>query len=246
MPLLVSSGWAASILGFLTFGFTEFVLYMNTPKEDRAKRLKGNLVVGLLVTLFVYSILFVWSTIQTVYDTHQDSVGRWQLVVKEKDSLKAELQKRDDYIKSLEARKCPVCPPARTISVGTSLRESPPPSALSQLQKTVLLRDLKAGSGLLTVRINSIGNRVGVTDYADEIEKVFKGWNVDRNITGQIGTNLEMTTAQIEFVIPQPQAPSVQIAVRAFDNAHVTYTKTVSEFAYRGSLPAPALTINVR
>jgi hypothetical protein len=110
MPVLVSSNWAAWILGILTFGFTELLLFMGTAREERWKRLKGNVLIGLLVTVFVYSILFVWSTVQTTYDDHHDSVGRWQSVVNEKENLKAELRQRDDYIRSLEARACPQCP----------------------------------------------------------------------------------------------------------------------------------------
>jgi hypothetical protein len=109
-PGLVSSNWAASFLGLGAFSLTELLLYMTTPKEERAGRLRTNLVIGVLVTIFVYSVLFVWSTIQTVYDDHHDSTGRWQAVVKEKDSLKMIVQQRDEYIQRLEARTCRSCP----------------------------------------------------------------------------------------------------------------------------------------
>jgi hypothetical protein len=243
MPVLVSSGWAASILGFITFGFTELLLYMNTPKEDRTKRLKGNLFIGLLVTVFLYSILFVWSTIQTIYDEHHDSVGRWQVVVREKDSLKTELQKRDDYIRSLESRKCAICPSVQRIAPTAS-----EPRGLTELQKTILVNDLKAGIGL-KVRINSIGKLQDTHDFAEELKAVFKGWQVERNITGTLVSNMGSPTSELEFSIPQSQDHAVQIAIRAFDHAHIQYTKNVDPYAYRGGFSteeAPALTINVR
>ena len=109
MPVLVSSNWAASFIGGLTFLVTEFVLFMITPREQRWKRLISNLLIGLAVTTFVYSTLFVWSTVQTVYDNHHDSVGRWQAVVQEKNALKESLQQRDTYIHQLEGKTCPAC-----------------------------------------------------------------------------------------------------------------------------------------
>jgi hypothetical protein len=57
-----------------------------------------NLARGLVVTAIVYAGLFIWSTIQTVYDDHHDSVSRWRAVVKEKENLKAELKRRDESI----------------------------------------------------------------------------------------------------------------------------------------------------
>lgn len=94
MPALVSSNWAAWILGFVTFVVTEIVLFMRTPKEERRERIKGNVLVGVVITGFVYLTLFAWSTVQTIYDDHHDSTGRWQAVVKEKDKLKSELDTR--------------------------------------------------------------------------------------------------------------------------------------------------------
>lgn len=92
MPVLVSSNWAAWILGVIAFLLTELLLYMNTRKEERRKRLTSNLLIGLAVTLFVYGTLFVWSTIQTVYDDHHDVVGRWRAVVNENKRLEEEKQ----------------------------------------------------------------------------------------------------------------------------------------------------------
>jgi hypothetical protein len=103
MPVLVSSNWAAWILGIATFLLTELLLFATTAKAERWARLKLNLLIGIGVTTFAYSILFVWSTVRTVYDDHHDSVGRWQTVVKEKNSLKAALNARDAYIARLQA-----------------------------------------------------------------------------------------------------------------------------------------------
>jgi len=241
MPLLVSSNWAAWLLGLGVFLFYEIIALIRQGWQEMRRHWTENFLMGLLATTLGYLVLFGWSILQTTYDEHRDSTGRWRVVVNEKDHLKAELSERDTYIRKLEARSCPICP-ARAAQVAESQ-----PSALSDLQRTVLMRDLKAGSGL-SVRINSIGNRIGVTDYANELQEVFKGWVVERNIVGNLSTNIETSTAQIEFVIPQPQDRSVQIAVHAFDHARVSYSKTVNEYAYRGpsSSATPALTINVR
>jgi len=111
-PGLVSSNWAASFLGLGAFSLTELLLYTTTPKEERVRRLRANLLIGVLVTIFVYSVLFVWSTIQTVYDEHHDSVGRWQAVVNEREQLKDGLKKRDEYITRLESKSCLICAPS--------------------------------------------------------------------------------------------------------------------------------------
>jgi hypothetical protein len=103
MPVLVSSNWAAWILGIATFLLTELLLFKTTAKEERWGRLKVNLLIGIGVTAFAYSVLFAWSTVRTVYDDHHDSTGRWRAVVNEKNTLKGMLQVRDAYIKRLEA-----------------------------------------------------------------------------------------------------------------------------------------------
>ena len=102
MPVLVSSNCAAVFIGALAFALTETALFLTTPKEERNKRLIKNLVIGGSVTLAVYAILFVWSTVQTVFDDHNDRVGRWRAVVNEKDQLKLGLAKRDDYIRHMQ------------------------------------------------------------------------------------------------------------------------------------------------
>jgi hypothetical protein len=65
-------------------------------------------VIGAL--LFVWAITFVVCAVTTLYDDHRNMAGRWKHVVNEKDNLKVELQKRDDYIHTLESRSCPKCP----------------------------------------------------------------------------------------------------------------------------------------
>jgi hypothetical protein len=104
MPDLVSSNWAAWILGLATFALTEVLLYLSTPREERSQRWARNLLIGVAVTAFVYFTLFIWSTVQTVYDNHHDSVMRWQAVVVEKNTLKDTLRKRDDYIHALKGK----------------------------------------------------------------------------------------------------------------------------------------------
>lgn len=103
MPVLVSSNWANWIISAAAFGVTEFLLFKNTPKAERSTRAWKNILIGLVVTACVQLVLFTWSTIQTVYDDHHDSTGRWHAVVNEKNSLKGSLQERDSYIGRLEA-----------------------------------------------------------------------------------------------------------------------------------------------
>lgn len=135
MPVLVSSNWAAWIVGIVAFLLTELLLYVSTPKEERRKRLLSNLLIGFAVTVFVYGTLFVWSTIQTIYDDHHDSGGRWRTVVKEKDRLKEQLEERDKYIKELEGRKCPTCSSkVSSHSAPPSANLGPPPLTVEDLK----------------------------------------------------------------------------------------------------------------
>ena len=131
MPLLVSSNWAAWGLGLLAFVVTEAMLFVTTPKESRSKRLKSNVLIGVGVTLFVYSTLFVWSTIQTTYDDHRDVDTRWKSLVREKDGLKQELSSRDGYIKQLQAR--PYCSQRAAKDGRSEVRQAPP---LASIQPT--------------------------------------------------------------------------------------------------------------
>jgi hypothetical protein len=111
MPLLVSSNWLAWLLSLSAFGLTELLLFLTTPRGQRIKRFNLNFLIGVAVAVFVYSILFTWSTLQTVYDDHRDSTGRWRVVVNEKNNLKAGLRQRDEYITKLEGKTCPLCKP---------------------------------------------------------------------------------------------------------------------------------------
>lgn len=126
MPLLVSSNWAASGVGLATFIFTEIWLFATTEPAERKKNLARNILTGVVVTAFVYITLFIWSTVQTVYDDHHDATGRWQQVVNEKNNLKIELGKRDNYVRQLEQRSCPVCP--------TGKGRTPPPTITANPQ----------------------------------------------------------------------------------------------------------------
>jgi hypothetical protein len=113
MPVLVSSNWAAWFLVIGTFLLTEFLLFQreHQPMREWWKKRWRNLGLGLLVTAIVYGSLFLWSTVQTVYDDHHDSVTRWRAVVNEKDQLKQELKDRDGYISHLLVRSCPLPKP---------------------------------------------------------------------------------------------------------------------------------------
>jgi hypothetical protein len=102
MPLLVSSGWGAWILGLCIFLLYELSVVFRRGWQDMKNRWTENFLMGLGVTAFGYLILFAWSTIQTVYDNHHDSVSRWQAVVNEKNNLKAGLTERDNYITKQE------------------------------------------------------------------------------------------------------------------------------------------------
>jgi hypothetical protein len=111
MPLLVSSNWASWLILLGSFLLTELLLFGREGRHvaEWWKKRWSNLVIGLIVTVIVYAGLFAWSTIQTVYDDHHDDIGRWHAVVNEKNLLKSELNKRDEYIRKLENAKCPQC-----------------------------------------------------------------------------------------------------------------------------------------
>ncbi len=61
------------------------------------------------VTLLAWASLFSWAIYRSVYNDHQNLVGRLRTVVSEKDALKVGLTERDKYIKRLEDSKCPQC-----------------------------------------------------------------------------------------------------------------------------------------
>lgn len=241
MPLVVSSNWASWALGLAIFVLYEVLAVKFRGWHDVVSRWKQNVGIGLLATFGGYVLLFAYSAIITTYDEHHDSIGRWQAVVNEKNSLKIGLQQRDDYIRKLEGKSCPVCP-----AHPKSSASEPQPRALSELQLEILRRDLKPGIGL-EVRINAIGGKQDTLDLAQDLREVFKGWKVGG---GNIGAGPPYSgDADLEFVIPHPEADSVQIAIHAFEHAHVIYGKTVNAYAYCGPIslgPPPALTINVR
>jgi hypothetical protein len=197
----------------------------------------GIIAAGL--TVVTWAALFSWALYRSVYNDHQNLAGHLRAVINEKDFLKRGLKERDDYIDRLKNAKpvCPVC------SSGVTVLQAPSaPRALSDLQRTVLMRDLKEGIGL-NVRINSIGKMSDTHTFANELQDAFKGWNIQRNTIGATSTT---SPSELEFVIPQPQDRAVQIAIRAFDHAHIQYSKNVDPYSSRGPGEPPALTINVR
>lgn len=109
MPLLVSSNWASWGLGLVVFVLYEVLAIAVRGWQDMKARWKQNVGIGLLATAGGYLVLFICSAIVTTYDEHHDSTGRWQVVVTEKNNLKAMLQQRDSYIETLEVKSCPAC-----------------------------------------------------------------------------------------------------------------------------------------
>jgi hypothetical protein len=141
MPLLVSSNWAAWLVGIGAFVFSQVIVLIRSGWREMLRRWKENIGIGLISAAAVYLFLFAWSAIQTVYDDHHDSGSRWQAVVKEKKNLKDELQKRDNYIRALEDRKCPTCTLARPAMGQGAAPQAPPPmvgSVRIASQKTVV------------------------------------------------------------------------------------------------------------
>jgi hypothetical protein len=117
-PLLVSSNWAAWLIAIGVFAFSQLIVLVRSGWREMLKRWIENIGIGLISAAGAYVFLFGWGTIQTIYDDHRDSVGRWQAVVAEKNILQKELGKRDEYIKLLTNRTCSICPPHSPISGG--------------------------------------------------------------------------------------------------------------------------------
>jgi hypothetical protein len=59
-------------------------------------------VASLSVFIIWHLSIFGWITVRTIYLDHQDSTGRWQAVVNEKNALKGLLKQKDEYIKQLK------------------------------------------------------------------------------------------------------------------------------------------------
>jgi hypothetical protein len=109
MPVLVSSNWAAWLIGVGAFALSQVIVLVRHGWQEMLRRWKENIGIGLISAAAVYAFLFAWSTIWTIYDDHHDVVGRARVVFDEKNNLKTEVEKRDKYIKKLEDRKCPTC-----------------------------------------------------------------------------------------------------------------------------------------
>jgi hypothetical protein len=63
--------------------------------------LKPAVVLSVSITAFAWLCLFSWAVYKTVYNDHQNLIGRLQAVVQEKDELKSRLAVRDRYIQQL-------------------------------------------------------------------------------------------------------------------------------------------------
>jgi hypothetical protein len=59
-------------------------------------------LIGAGITVVAWVCLFSWALYKSVYNDHQNLVGRLHVVVNEKDALKTTLKQRDGYIKRLE------------------------------------------------------------------------------------------------------------------------------------------------
>jgi hypothetical protein len=115
-------------------------------------------IVGALA--FVWAVTFIVCTVTTLYDDHQRVVGRLREVVNEKDNLKRGLEGRDEYIKRLEARSCPLCPASgtnRRIVQAAPTVAATIQSVTAQIRLTCVLKDptklpentlLSVGSGV--------------------------------------------------------------------------------------------------
>jgi hypothetical protein len=66
-------------------------------------------VVGTAVTFAAWVCLFSWALYRSVYNDHNNLIGRLRTVVNEKNALKTMLVQRDEYIKTLEMKGCPPC-----------------------------------------------------------------------------------------------------------------------------------------
>ncbi len=112
-----------------------FLLRLISPNEEVVSHAKNTLLallVGLLVPSFIFSSTFAWKLITAMYDDHHDNTGRWQAAVNEKESLKVGLRERDEYIKRLEVRSCPVC--------SKQPRAQPAPNVIGSLAIKVFTR----------------------------------------------------------------------------------------------------------
>ncbi|HEV2487532.1 MAG TPA: hypothetical protein VGT08_18550 [Terracidiphilus sp.] len=254
IALVASLGTTTFAIVFAFVGFI-FILLLNLAFKLRkdgwswsvtvshfSKNLKDSLIPTVIGTGVLWCVLYGTFVVRSVYADHRDTVSRLEEMTSARDALNAELHIKDDYINNLKTKSRPM--PNASSEEHPKISFSAQPHALTDLQQTVLQRDLSAGAGL-RVRINVIGRKQDTRDFAEDLEQVFKGWKVDG---GNIGlTNMDFSS-ELEFVIPNPGDRSVQIAVHAFDHAHVAYSKNVLPEAFTGALiggPPPALTINV-
>src|SRR5271157_3313054 len=111
--------------------------------------------------------------------------------------LEQKVKDQDQIIQGLKERPPQInMPPAivniPSVSAPPATRHAPPvpqPRGLTELQRTILMSDLKEGIGL-KVRINSVGKLQDTLDFADELQSVFKGWQIERNMVGALLTNV--------------------------------------------------------
>ena len=219
----------------IVLGFVGLIFFQGGWSAVRSRIIETvamGIVVSATALILVYGTQFAWEVVKSGYSDHETLVA------------KANAPKP-------VCPTCPLCPIPKPckVSSGPSTATTTQPRTLSELQTKILLTDLSAGY-TLKVRINAMGSQDTIS-FADELRQVFKGWdqigNGNTSIAGA-GGNVS-PTSELEFVIPNPQDRAVQIAVRAFDHAHIQYTKNVDPYAYRGATSAgepPALTINVR
>jgi hypothetical protein len=228
-----------NLVGVILGGLVLFIcLRLFFPKADWVEQAKNSalaILVGLVVSLLLMGGTFFWKSTTAIYDDHSDMAGRLKSVINERNDLRTK-------VSTLENKSCPVCPVTHPVPITPAI----PPRALTELQRAILARDLQAGVGL-TVRINAIGKLKDTQDFADELRIAFSGWQIESTTFAAAGNSAGIVASELEFVIPQPEDRAVQIAIHAFDHAHIVYTKNVDPNAFRGhGIPVPALTINVR
>lgn len=140
--LVAGLGTTTLAICFGVAGFV-FVLLLNLTNKLRrdgwkweitvshfSQNLRDSLLPTTIGTLFLWVALFGWFVVKTVYDDHHDSTARWRNVVIEKNNLKQELAKKDQYIQQLlqtrpQRTASPITPPKPEIPKLQGLRAIP-------------------------------------------------------------------------------------------------------------------------
>jgi hypothetical protein len=101
MPAIISSNWPAV---FLTLGIFIFLqtLILWQRRWKTVRQWAQNVGIEVVWVLAGWIVLFLVSTVITLYHDHADLAGRSRAIVNEKNDLKIDLKNRDDYIQKLQ------------------------------------------------------------------------------------------------------------------------------------------------